>query len=49
MENLKFEQVEISGVLDKDGECGIWTDGCAFLNKVEIQQVISHLKLLLKV
>jgi len=51
MKNLKLERVgtlEVLGKLDEDGECCIWTEGSAFLNKVEIQQLISHLKLLLK-
>ena len=51
MEDLKLERVgtiEVAGKLDEDGECCICTEGSAFLDKEEIQQVIDHLTLLLK-
>jgi len=48
MKNLKLRQVEIIGVLDKDGECEMWSDGHTFLSKEEMQQVIDYLTELLK-
>jgi len=50
MEDLIIERVdfEIEGKLDNNGDCVIWADGSAYLNKEEVQQVIDHLKLLLK-
>ena len=50
MEDLKLEQVEISGVFDRDDECRVDVRNVsAFINKEEVQQVINHLTLLLKV
>ena len=55
MKNLKLERVgtikvlEISEKLDEDGECFIQMgNDDAYLNKVEVQQVIDHLTELLK-
>jgi len=50
MEDLQLERVDIQfeGKLNENGECCIWTDGHAYLNKEEMQQVINHLTELLK-
>jgi len=45
---LEREDLEISEKLDEDGECWIWAEGYARINKEEIQQVIDHLTLLLE-
>ena len=49
MIDLKLEEIEISGLLDKDGDCRVWIyDRTAYLSKEEMQQVIDHLTELLK-
>ena len=49
MEKLRLEEIEISGMLDQDGDCRVWAnDRTSYLNKEEMQQVIDHLTELLK-
>jgi len=50
MDNLELERVDlmVSGKICPDGKCFIWSDGHAYLNREEMQQVIDHLTELLK-
>ena len=49
MEKLLVEEIEISGLLDKDGDCRVWIyDRTAYLNREQVQKVIDHLTELLK-
>ena len=49
MKDLVLGEIEISGVLDKDGESRVLiNDSAVYLNKAEMQRVINHLSELLK-